>query len=109
MERQFNMKDEPPSAAVRRHLRNALVLGWTGYFAGLLAAVTLGVGSFALATGHVGMGIAGLLVTAALFLTIFGALFYCLHERRDRRDQWYLRLALRTRYLRVHPEAVRRP
>jgi hypothetical protein len=105
------MKDELPSMAVRRHLRDALVLGWTGYGAALLAAVTLGVGTYALAMGDLWFGIAGLLVTAALGLTIVGALFYCLNEHGDRRDQWYLRLALRIRYLRAHPDEieVRRP
>ena len=38
------MKDELPSMAVRRHLRDALVLGWTGYCAALLAAVNTGRG-----------------------------------------------------------------
>jgi hypothetical protein len=100
------MKDELPSTAVRRHLRNALVLGWTGYFAALLAAVTLGAGTYALATGDLWVGTIGLLVTAAMGLIIVGTLFYCLNEHRDRRDQWYLRLALRIRYLRTHPSAA---
>ena len=100
------MNDELPSMAVRRHLRDALVLGWTGYCAALLAAVTLGAGTYALATGDLWIGIVGLPVTAALGLTIVGELFYCLNEHRDRRDQWYLRLALRTRYLRAHPNAA---
>jgi hypothetical protein len=103
------MKDELPSMAVRRHLRNALVLGWTGYGAALLAAVTLGAGTYALATGDLWVGIVCLLVTAAMGLTIAGTLFYCLNEHRDRRDQWYLRLALRARYLRTHPHAVEGP
>jgi hypothetical protein len=99
------MRNRSQSALVRRHLRHALVLGWTGYVAAILAAVTLGVGVYALAAGSTWLGIAGLLATAALGGTILGALFYCLRERHDRRDQWYLRLALRTRYLRAHPEA----
>jgi membrane protein YdbS with pleckstrin-like domain len=100
------MKDRSRSAVVRRHLRHALVLGWTAYFAGLLAAVTLGLGVYALGTDSVWWGAAGLVVTAALSASIVAALFYCLNERNDRRDQWYLRLALRSSYLRAHPEAV---
>jgi hypothetical protein len=103
------MKDELPSAAVRRHLRDALVLGWTGYCAALLAAVALGAGTYALATGDLWFGIAGLLVTAAMGLTIVGALFYCVKEHRDGRDQWYLRLALHTHYLRTHPNTAEGP
>ena len=98
------MKDELPSMAVRRHLRDALV--WGGPATCGTPAVTLGAGTYALATGDLWIGIVGLLVTAALGLTIVGELFYCLNEHRDRRDQWYLRLALRTRYLRAHPNAA---
>jgi hypothetical protein len=99
------MRDQSQSAVVRRHLRHALVLGWTGYFAAILSAVTLGAGVYALATGSIWLGIAALFATAGLGFTIFGALFYCLRERHDRRDQWYLRLALRAHYLRAHPHA----
>jgi heme/copper-type cytochrome/quinol oxidase subunit 3 len=97
------MNTKSQSAIVRRHLRGALVLGWTGYLSGLMASATLGLAVYALATGHRSAGIAGLLVTAALGMTILGALWFCLSEANDRRDQLYLRHALRSHYIRSHP------